>query len=164
MGEVYEFIKSENTYHFDPTHVVFAGSSVGAHYMAQSVTIQASKEYAALLGIQQTVPLQNITAALLYCGPYNFERFGTESRNVLVSFMAKQAMWAYFGVKDWRGQYGKSATLQNHVTAVFPPTFITDGNTGSFERDGKELEETLREWKVSVESYYVDINKETIGH
>lgn len=164
LSEVYEFIKSENPYNLDAAQLVFAGSSAGAHCAAQFITIQSSKEYADLIGIRQTVPLEDITAVLLYCGPYDYETFGTQSSSGLMNFMMGRAMWAYFGTRDWGRLYGHSTTLKYHVTSEFPPTFITDGNTGSFESDGKELEQTLRNLGVFVESYFIDVNNETIGH
>jgi len=164
LGEVYDFIKSENPYHLDATQLVYGGSSAGAHCAAQFIAIQSSKEYADLIGIKQTVPLEDIKAVLLYCGPYDYEIFGTQSSSCLMNFMMGRAMWAYFGTRDWGRLYGQLTTLKYHVTSEFPPTFITDGNTGSFESDGKELEQTLRNLGVSVGSYYIDVNNETIGH
>lgn len=164
LGEVCAFIKSEHMYPFDTKRLVFAGSSVGAHCTAQFISIQASKEYADLIGIKQTVPLEYVKAVLLYCGPYNFEKIGTQSQNRFLGFMTRQAMWAYFGEKDWRDQYGQSATIPYHVTTAFPPTFLTDGNTGSFEEDAKELEKTLENLSVPVESYYIDVDDKVIGN
>ena len=163
LGEVCDFVKSDTLYKLDATNLIFAGSSAGAHCAAQFAAAQSSKEYADLLKIEQTVPPEDIAAVLLYCGPYDFELFGTQSNNFM-NFMMGRTMWAYFGTYDWRAEYGHLATLKHHVTSEFPPTFITDGNTGSFERDGIELAQSLRDIDVPVTSFFIDINDETAGH
>ena len=163
LGEVYDFVKSDTLYNFDAANLIFAGSSAGAHCVAQFATIQSSKEYADLLEIEQTVPAEDIAAVLLYCGPYDFELFGTRSSN-LMNFMMSRTMWAYFGTYDWRAEYGHTATLKHHVTSNFPPALITDGNTGSFEPDGMELTQSLQDLDVPVTSFFIDINDEIVGH
>jgi len=163
LGEAYDFVKSDTLYNFDAANLIFAGSSAGAHCVAQFATIQSSKEYADLLEIEQTVPAEDITAVLLYCGPYDFEMFGKRSSN-LMNFMMDRTMWAYFGTHDWRAEYGYLTTLKHHVTSHFPPTFVTDGNTGSFEYDGIELEQTLRDMNVPVTSFFMYSNVEIAGH
>ena len=163
LGDVYDFVKSDTLYKFDATNLIFAGSSAGAHCVAQFATIQSSKEYADLLEIEQTVPPEDIAAVLLYCGPYDFELFGSQSSNFM-NFMMDRAMWAYFGRYDWQAAYGYLATLKHHVTSDFPPTFVTDGNTGSFEYDGIELAQALQCLDVPVTSFFIDINDEITGH
>ena len=163
LGEVCDFIKSDALYKFDASNLIFAGSSAGAHCVAQFATIQSSREYADLLEIEQTVPLINISAVLLYCGPYDFEWFGTRSGG-LINFMMERTMWAYFGTHDWRTEYGYLATLKYHITTSFPPTFVTDGNTGSFEHDGIELAQSLQALDVPVTSFFIDGTDETAGH
>lgn len=163
LGEVCEFIKSDKQFNFDTSQLVFAGSSAGAHCVAQFITIQSSLNYADLIGIKQTVPLEDIKAVLLYCGFYDLEKLGTQSSSI-INFMIRRAMWAYFGTRDWGETYGQLATIKYNITLDFPPTFITDGNRGSFESDGKELEQTMRNLGASVESHFIDINDEKVGH
>ena len=163
LSEVCDFIKTDTTYNLDETNLIFAGSSAGAHAVAQFANIQTSKKYSDLLGIEQTVPAENISVTLLYCGPYNYEIFATQS-NGFMNFMMKRSMWAYFGTYNWQEEYGHSATLKYHVTSNFPPTYITDGNIASFERDAKELELALQELNVSVDSYYIDTEHEDASH
>ena len=163
FGEVCEFIKSDNLYNLDSTNLIFAGSSAGAHCAAQFAAVQSSKKYADLAGIEQTVPAENIAAVLLYCGPYDFESFGAQG-NAFMNFMMNRTMWAYFGAYDWREQYGNLATLKHHVTSDFPPAFITDGNTGSFERDGKDLASALQNLRVPVTSFFINIADGKAGH
>jgi hypothetical protein len=49
-----------------------------------------------------------------------------------------------------------SATVVKHVTNDFPPTYITDGNTSSFENQGKELIQKLDNLKVPVKERFFE--------
>lgn len=50
----------------------------------------------------------------------------------------------------------KTTTIKDYVTSDFPATLITDGNTGSFESQGKELANTLLNSDVDVTSFFFD--------
>lgn len=64
-----------------------------------------------------------------------------------------------FGQKNWEGSSEvKIASILNHVTKNYPPAFITDGNTGSFEEQGKALASALQNKGVPVDSLFFDKN------
>ena len=161
LGEVCDFVKSNTDYNFGEKGLVLAGSSAGAHCVAQFTAIQTSNEYAALTDIQPTLRKEEISALLLYCGPYNFERFAT-SGNGFMKFMMNRSVQAYLGRYNWRDEYAAKMTLVNHVTSDYPDTFITDGNIGSFESDARELADKLKDLDVRAEAYYVE--DEVAGH
>ena len=163
LGEVYSFVKDSQGYGFDDKRLVLAGDSAGAHIVSQFVGAQLSSAYAQLIGVDQTVDADTIKAVLLYSGPFDFERIGT-SKNTFFDFMIARVMWAYYGTSNWREKKGFETTMKYHVTHEFPPCFITDGNTGSFERDAKELEASLLDVGVEGESFYIDVNTEKASH
>lgn len=102
--------------------------------------------------------------AIFYCGPYllNEEALGYSSW--FGGFFSCQMGWSYFGKRDWYNHpEAKHATAPNNITPAFPPTFITDGNTGSFEPHGRELEAKIREKGVYVEPLYYPIENRKLG-
>lgn len=160
IGEVYEYIKENaKKLHIHLDNVFFAGDSAGAQISSQFVNIQTSQEYAKLTKINAIVEPSTIKGVLLFCGPYNMPRLAEiESSNLIRNFMHTVG-WAYLGKKDWEGSTEvKIASILNHVTKDFPPTFITDGNTGSFENQGKELISVLQGKGVPVTSLFFDKN------
>ena len=165
LKQVYEayswFVGVAADYNVDINNLVFAGDSAGAFMVAQIAVIETSKEYADLMNFEQLILADSLKGLLLYCGPYNVDKI-SETKNIAASFLFSQIAWAYFGDRNWVEKYGEIATIKNHITEYYPPTFITDGNEFSFESHAKELENTLKDKNVLVESLY--ITDEKAGH
>lgn len=160
LGEAYEYIKENaKKYDLNLNHVYFAGDSAGAQISGQFVNIQTSEEYAKLAKIDAIVNPSTIKGVLLFCGPYNMPELAKiESTKEIQDFM-RTTGWAYLGKKNWEGSSEvKIASILNHVTKKYPPAFITDGNTGSFEDQGKALASALESKGVSVDSLFFDKN------
>jgi len=150
-------------YSFDIGRFIIAGDSAGAHIAAQFAAIQSNPSYADEMGFSQDVPLHTLKAALLFCGPFDVAKMD-EGNNLAMNFLLGRAAWAYFGKKDWSKHFLSQATISNHITNDFPPTFITDGNNLSFEKHGMELAEALKIKDVTVESYFIPVDTETASH
>ncbi|WP_241139197.1 alpha/beta hydrolase [Bacillus mycoides] len=160
LGEAYEYIKENaKKYDLNLNRVYFAGDSAGAQISGQFVNIQTSEGYAKLAKIDAIVDPSTIKGALLFCGPYNMPELAKiESTKEIQDFM-RTTGWAYLGKKNWEGSSEvKIASILNHVTKKYPPAFITDGNTGSFEDQGKALASALQSKGVSVDSLFFDKN------
>lgn len=160
LGEAYEYIKENvNKYDLKLDRVYFAGDSAGAQISSQFVNIQTSAEYAKLTKIDSIVDPTTIKGVLLFCGPYSMSELAKiESTKEIQEFM-RTAGWAYLGEKNWEGlNETKIASVLDHVTKNYPPTFITDGNTASFENQGKALVSALQREGVLVDSLFFDKN------
>ena len=152
-----------DTYSFDLGRFALAGDSAGAHIVAQFAAMQSNADYAAEMGFEQIVPPDMLKAVLLFCGPYDVAGI-TEGSNTVMNFLMGRAAWAYFGERGFSEALIAQATLSNHVTGSFPPAFITDGNNMSFEPHGRSLAAALTESGVSVETYFVPAEVESVGH
>ncbi|HJS72938.1 MAG TPA: alpha/beta hydrolase, partial [Vicinamibacteria bacterium] len=73
--------------------------------------------------------------------------------------------WAYFGVRRWRDTpaAAQASTVEN-VTPDYPPVFITDGNSGSFEADARKLGAKLAENGVPIDTLFYPVEHGPIGH
>ena len=109
----------------DPQPIFLAGDSAGAHVAAQSALIVSDPDYARRLQIEPGLPRASLRGLLLYCGPYdpgvmNFDGpFGNFMRTVL---------WSYIGTPDPQDARVQQMSLPAHVTAAYPPLFISAGN------------------------------------
>ncbi|MCU5499177.1 alpha/beta hydrolase [Bacillus wiedmannii] len=158
LGEAYEYIKANTEkYDLNLDRVYFAGDSAGAQISGQFVNVQTSTEYAKLARIAPVVEATTIKGVLLFCGPYSMSELAKiESTKEIQEFM-RTAGWAYLGEKNWEGlNETKIASILEHVTKNYPPTFITDGNTASFENQGKSLVSALQKKGVTVDSLFFD--------
>lgn len=158
VSEAYEFIqKNAEKYGLSLENVYFAGDSAGAQIAAQYVNIQTDAFYAEQVGIEQTVDATTIKGALLFCGPFNLQRLSQVESGKIVQIIMDRVGWAYIGSRNWRElPETQLASVADHVTENFPASFITDGNTGSFEAHGVELAEILESKGVPVESVFFD--------
>lgn len=166
VNEAYQFIgKQAEAYRMDMDRLYFAGDSAGAQIISQFVNVQVDEEYAQLIGIKGIVPPEKILGALLFCGPYDVSKFGGTSDSFLINFLFDRVGWAYIGERKWSSSDKvREASMIDHVSANFPPTFITDGNTGSFEEQGMELSAKLHESGVTVVDVFYSKEAAELGH
>ena len=166
VEEAYQFIeKNAQAYGIDMDRLYFAGDSAGAQIISQFVNIQVEEEYSNLIGIEGSVSPDKIAGVLLFCGPYDVSKFGDLSDSFLINFLFDRVGWAYIGERNWGdSDQVKQASVIDHVSAHFPPTFITDGNTGSFEEQGLELADKLNKNDVEIVDVFYSQEEAELGH
>lgn len=166
MAEVYEYLTAvEDEYPtLDLKRLIIGGDSAGAQIASQFLAIQSNPVLSRLTGIRQSVPLNEIKAALLFCGPYNVRKLA-DVKDRMSRFIMNHFGWAYIGERNWlESDHAQHASTVHYVTGDFPPAFITDGNTGSFEKHGRELEEKLRAAGIPVTSLFFPLNDGIVHH
>lgn len=165
LEEAYTYIVENNDrFRLDLDRVFFAGDSNGAQLVAQFVGIQLNDDYAPSAEVNQVVPKASILGTILMSGPYDLKRSIVESSKAVNRFLFKRIGWAYFGTYNWEDLpvVAEASPLVN-IPATFVPTFITDGNTGSFETQAKEFA-TILSGRADVTSVFYDRNEHTLGH
>lgn len=156
-----ELERVKDTYHLDIDHLILAGDSAGAYIAAQAALISTNSEYAQLLNVESTIPAENLKAMLLYCGVYDASDL-IDTGNKLFDFCASRLGWALFGDRNWaEGDAAKTSAIEDYVTVQFPPSFITDGNDGSFESQSRGFATKLDHIGVRTEALFFD--KEEFG-
>ncbi|WP_256972867.1 alpha/beta hydrolase [Clostridium botulinum] len=156
LEEFYSHIASIKTkYPIDENQLFFAGDSAGAQIVSQFLAIQTNKAFADKMGSKQIVPKDSIKGALLYCGPYDIEQPANPNTSFLTKFWLNQTAWVYIGKRNYQdSEEIKEMSTVNYVTKDFPPSFITDGNTASFESHGKELAKKLEQNNVEAQTLF----------
>lgn len=166
MDEVYAFIlKNAEKYHLNPDQLFIAGDSAGAQIASQYVNVQVDSSYANKIGLKQTIPVASLKGALLFCGPYDLASFETMSSNKIIGFFLNRVAWAYIGEKDWKNApETQLASLTDNVSKNYIPSFITDGNTGSFEEHGKKLATELNHYNIPNKEVFYPVDEAELGH
>ena len=155
----------------DTRQIFIAGDSAGANIAAQFALLQTNMAYRAAFmsaydagDFPGVMPPEVLRGALLYCGPYSMGQLGAVS-HPLMKFLLSQTGWAYFGERDFAaGPAAAEVDIIRHVTAAFPPAFITDGNTLSFPDHGKALSGALSALGVPVRNLFFDDTAEAVPH
>lgn len=147
----------------DLEHLLFGGDSAGSQIALQYVTAQTNPAYAKEVGLEADLALGQIKGSISYCGPVDLQQTASIStENKAMKFFVNTVAWSLVGTKKWQDNPKLfEASLVAHVTADFPPTYITDGNAFSFQDQGIALSDRLKELKVPVEDlFYKDQPKE----
>lgn len=164
MADAIRYVTLKYGSQLNTREIVVGGDSAGAHIASQVIAAQVNSKLAEHIHYQ---PVKNtkIVGGLLYCGPYNLAQMtNIKSANTLTKIFINQIGWAYLGHKNWQAsRHAKDVSTVNYVNPKFPPIFITDGNNGSFESQGKELSQKLLANKVKTKALFFD-KKEKVNH
>lgn len=166
LGEACAYIlQNSGQYPQLPTdRLVFGGDSAGAQIASQFTALQTSAALQEEMGLSALLAPETLRAAVLYCGPYDLAGFDSVEDGFTKLFI-RQIGWAYSGQKDWReNEAASQLSTVNFVTPAYPPTFITDGNSGSFEAQGKELLAALLENGVTAQGLFYPESQVVLPH
>lgn len=165
IEEAYTYIqKNKDKYRLNLDRVYFAGDSAGAQLASQFVAIQMNEDFSPSANVDRVVPEKTIKGAILLCGPYDLKEVAEKSPSALNRFLFERVGWAYMGDRDWKElKQIQEASLLTNPPAKFVPSFITDGNTASFESQGKRLAEQLKQNNDVTEVFY-PLEDGELGH
>ncbi len=148
----------------DMGRVVIAGDSAGAHMAAQFALAHTSPAFQKETGLGPTLAQGTLRGALLYCGPYDIGQMARPESRFLRLAMHRIG-WSYLGRRRWQGTLpARAAVIRHYVTKDFPPAYVTDGNTGSFEKQGRALVQALRQQGVDTASLFFAPEEGTVNH
>lgn len=168
LSELTDFVLNTDILGFkiSESQLIYAGDSAGAHIVSQFALIQNDSNYAQLTGLEPTLNKDSIQGLLLYCGPYDINALVQRAdESKILDFFAGKIGWAYTGERKWKeSPVLDSLSVLEHVNETFPSSFITDGNSGSFEEQGKSLVDKLSSFGVPVVSKFYDLEVEKLEH
>ncbi len=162
VAEVLSAISScEFAKQIDMNRVAVAGDSAGAYMAAQFAAVHSNSILADKIDVHSPLDSNALKCALLYCGPYDVKKMFDIQNKTLRLFISRIG-WSFLGEKRWRkSKLISTVNPADFVTDSFVPSYITDGNSWSFESHGRALAEKLREKGVAVKERY--FSKEEYG-
>ena len=138
--------------HVDPSRIVLAGDSGGAHIAAQVANAVTVPAYAAALGIVPSIRRPQLHGVILYCGGYDLGKINLDGP--FGGFM-RTVLWSYFGRKDFLAHpLFATASVIDHLTPDFPPAFISVGNADPLAPQSRALAQALAARGVRVDSLF----------
>jgi acetyl esterase len=117
--------------HIDPDNIIMAGDSAGSQLTSQIAAIVTNPGYAESLGITPSLRADQLKGLVLTCGIYDMEAFlenGDMIKGGILGWGVGVTTWAYTGSRDHDSAALAEMSTINHVTADYPPAFITGGN------------------------------------
>jgi len=138
--------------HVDRERLFLAGDSAGAQLAAQLANIVSAPSHAEAVGIRPLIRREQLRGVILHCGVFDLRLakfdgpFGHFMRTVV---------WSYSGRKE----FGEKAQLPEfsvprHVTADFPPAFISVGNADALLPHSRSLADALASKGVKVDTLF----------
>ncbi len=142
----------------DPANIVMAGDSAGAQLTAQYAAMTTDAAYAQAVGFAPVLPPQTLKAVLLYCGVYDAAAMATADG--LVGLFVDAVLRSYFGSADPANPQLAQFSVAQHVTAAFPPAFITAGNGDALEPQSRALASRLETLGVTLDTLFYEAGHE----
>lgn len=168
LEEAVQFLIDENaTYPFlDMNQLVIGGDSAGAQIAGQYVALQTNSDYLDSLEMDQQLSDKQIKGFISYCGPLDLRQSATKhSDSAFMKFFIRTVAWSLIGEREWADAPElQEASILPFVTNDFPPSYITDGNTFSFEEQGIAFVEQLENFDVPVKSRFFTHTDQEIVH
>jgi len=149
IGQAVKFmLKNANVYGLDMSRIVFCGLSAGGQLAGQFINIQVNEVYANEMGIEPILDKNCIKAVIFQSSLLDPERLDdTDSpdNNSVFGMCGR----AYFVCNELKGSHkAKQSSVITYVAKGFPPSFISDGNSGSFFDQAKDMAEKLNELNI----------------
>lgn len=168
LDEAYNFLQyQQNDYPMlNLNQVIFGGDSAGAQISAQYVVIQTNPEYAQQMNFDSKINPQNILGYISFCGPLDLIQLkDVTGESFFMKFFMDTVGWSLLGTKDWRNStVAEQISLVDHLTPDFPSSYITDGNTFSFQEQGIAFENKLKQLNVETASLFYNDSELLIVH
>jgi acetyl esterase/lipase len=144
-------VANAKRFNIDPERIVLAGDSAGAQIAAQTALIISDAGYARRMGIDPGMARASLRGVVLFCGPYDPTSLNFEGP--FADFM-RTVIWSYIGTRDPRDARVAQMSVAPHVTAAYPPAFISVGNADPLAPQSEALAEALRARGVAVDALF----------
>jgi acetyl esterase/lipase len=149
--------------HIDASKIFLAGDSTGSQIIAQIANIIGSPAYATTMSIASPLDRAQLDGVILYCGPYDLGRLTFDGP---WGIFPKALLWSYTGKKKFMDDPAIAAmSVIHHVTADFPPTFISCGNEDVLTPQSHAFADALFRLGVDVDSlFFEEDHSPPLGH
>ncbi|CEN27745.1 MULTISPECIES: alpha/beta hydrolase [Pseudolactococcus] len=166
VEELISALKKQQDKRLDLSNLFLGGDSAGGQIALQFAATQTNPSYAKQVGISQVLDAKTIKGAISYCGPVDIKQMADQALDgKAMKFFIKTVAWSLIGTKNWQKNPKLfEASVVDHVTTAFPPTYITDGNAYSFQDQGLALVSKLTSLNLPVTGLFYKDQKKQMAH
>lgn len=144
-------VANAKQFNIDPERIFLAGDSAGAQIAAQTALVISEPEYAQRMRIDPGMARASLRGVVLFCGSYDPTSMNVEGP---YADFTRTVLWSYIGTPDRRDARVQQMSVTPHVTAAYPPVFISVGNADPRAPQSVALAEALRAQGVEVDALF----------
>jgi len=152
-------------YGLNMENVVIGGASAGGNLAGTLINIQTNPDYAAVVGETAAIDASCIKAGVFEGGLFDNSRFG-RTGSVIVDWSFLQLGRSYLGINELatNEEVVKPSNVLDWVSADFVPSFISDGNSGTFTDQAVDMSELLTGYGIPNELCTFSKEEATLIH
>lgn len=152
--------------YLDFSHIIFGGDSAGAQIAGQYVLLQTNDAYRNSMGYSKRVDVENIKGFISYCGPLAMSQWASQKHeSFMVRYMLRTISRTLIRSHEWTERAELfEASIADHVNGNFPTSYITDGNSHTFQEQGLTFANKLRGLGVEVQTKFFEKGKQKVNH
>jgi acetyl esterase/lipase len=155
-------VANAKRFNIDPQRIFLAGDSAGAQIAAQTALTISDPAYAQRIGITPGMTRERLRGVVLFCGPFDPAALNWEGS--LAGFM-RTVIWSYVGTRDPRDPRVAQISVAPHISAAYPPAFISVGNADPLAPQSAALADALQAKGVTVDAlFFPDNHRPPLGH
>lgn len=144
--------------------VVIGGASAGGNLAGVLVNLQTNPGYAAQLGTEAAVPEGTVKAAFFEGGLFDNSQYGVTGSGGF-DWLFTNLGRIYLDTNEIKtDRKVDPSNVKGNVTSAFPPTFISDGNTGTFNEQAFAFDAELQALGVPTVFNYFPKETATLNH
>lgn len=163
MSQMIEFLQDNaSEYNIDMHNVILGGNSGGGQLAGILACIQTDQGYADAIGIQPVLESDDVKAVVFSSALIDNDR-SYRTKDPGADFLFVQCGKAYYG---WELLEEKTeiVNLIDRITEQFPPSFISDGNTGTFYDQAFDLHEKMNDLGIINQINWYPASEAKLGH
>lgn len=156
-----------NKYQIDANKIYLAGDSAGANMASHYAALVANPQFAQASDLHPQLSINQLKGLVLHCGIYDLESFTKNSSNEmkLLEWGIINLVQAYTGGKKDDANFLASISPSQHLTANYPPVFISGGNKDFLtESQSVPFVQALKEKNIPVTDVFYPNSKELLVH
>lgn len=156
--------KNGDMYGLNMERVIFQGASAGGQIIGQFINIQLDGNYRNEMGIEPCIKKEHIKAVIFNSALLDSEKF-SETGNWVLDWVFWLCGREYFNTGFLRGnRQVMQSNVISHIQPGFPPTFISDGNSGTFDQQAFLLDKRMNELGIEHTLNYYERTDAKLGH
>ena len=145
--------------------VFLSGGSAGGNLAGVLANLQTNPEYAAEMGIAPALRPDAIRGMIFISTLFDNSQYGV-THNVIIDYMFDWAGRVYLSTNDivYDKEASRLSNVIDNVSASYPPSLISDGNSGSFFDQAFAMNARLIQLGVESKLVYYPKSFATLAH